>query len=63
LYSAQDISAKGIQKYIVEVNTTQPCVKRIQILQQIPPYAEETIRIITKAATFVKTYKKQETKQ
>jgi hypothetical protein len=41
LYSAQDVSATGIQKHIAqdhilvlnaEANTTQPCVKRIQIL-------------------------------
>jgi thiaminase len=46
-----------------EANATQPCLKRIQILQQNAPYVEETTRLITKVATYIKTYKKQEAKQ
>jgi tRNA nucleotidyltransferase (CCA-adding enzyme) len=62
-------SATGIQKHIAqdrilvlnaEVNTTQPCLKRIQILQQNALYVEKTTRPITKVATYIKTYKKQE---
>jgi hypothetical protein len=70
LYSAQDVSATGTQKHIAQdrvlnavANTTQPCVKRIQILLQNAPYAEETTRSITKVATYIKTYKRQEAKQ
>jgi hypothetical protein len=66
LYSAQDVSATGIQKHTAqdrilvlnaEANTTQPCVKTIHILQQNAPYAEETTRLITKVATYIETYK------
>jgi hypothetical protein len=72
LYSAQDVSVTGIQKLIAldrilvlnaEANITQPCAKRIQILQQNAPYAEETNQPITKVATYIKAYKKQEAKQ
>jgi hypothetical protein len=72
LYSAQDVSATGIQIHIAqdhilvlnaEASTTQPCVKRIQILQQYAPNAEEITRPITKVATYIKTYKKQQAKQ
>jgi hypothetical protein len=63
LYSAQDVSAAGIQKHIVQdrilvlnakVNTTQSCVKRIRILQQ---NAEETIRPTTEVASYIKLTK------
>jgi hypothetical protein len=72
LHSAQDISAPGIQKHIAqdrilvlnaEANTAQPCIKRVQILRQNAPYAEETTQLITKAATYINIYKKQEAKQ
>jgi hypothetical protein len=72
LCSAQDVSATSIQKHIAqdrilvlkaEANTTQPCVKRIQILLQNVPYAKETTWLIAKVATYIKTYKKQEAKQ
>jgi hypothetical protein len=72
LYSAQDVSATGIQINIaqdrilvlnVEANKTQPCVTRINILQQNVPYAEETTRLNTKVTSYIKIYKKQEAKQ
>jgi hypothetical protein len=72
LHSAQDVNATGIQKHIAQdhilvlnakANTTQPCVQRIQILQQNAPYAEETTRPITKVATYKQNYKKQQAKQ
>jgi hypothetical protein len=46
-----------------EAVTTEPCVQRIQILQQYAPYAEEITRQITNVATYIKTFKKQEAKQ
>jgi predicted nucleotidyltransferase len=69
LYNAQHVSATGIQKHTVqlllnaEVNTTQPCVKRIQILQQNVHCVEETTWLITKVVTYTKTYKKEAEKQ
>jgi predicted nucleotidyltransferase len=72
LYNAQHVSATSIQKHIVqdhilvlnaEVNTTQSCVKRIQILQQNVHCVEETTWLIIKVVTYTKTYKKQAEKQ
>jgi hypothetical protein len=72
LYSAYDISVKGMQKHIAqdrilvlnaEVNIAQPSVKTIQTLQQNAPYAEEITRPTVKAATYIKIYKEQEAKQ
>jgi competence CoiA-like predicted nuclease len=70
--SMKYVSVMGIQKHIAqdrilvsnaEANTIQPSVKRIQTLQQNAPYAEEITRPTIKAATYIKTYKEEETKQ
>jgi hypothetical protein len=72
LYSAQDVSVKGIQKHIAqdrilllneEANITQLSVKRIQTLRQNAPCEEEITRPTIKAATYIKIYKEEEAKQ
>jgi hypothetical protein len=62
-YGHTEIAQGRILVLNAEANTTQPCVRIIQVLQDNANYAEETTQPFTKVATYIKTYKKQEAKE